>query len=64
MPRVRDAEAVELAAAMVERFHRLYLRALKALQDRRRAGLPVVIRCAGQVNVAAQQINVGVSGGG
>jgi hypothetical protein len=38
------------------------LRALKALHDRRRAGTPVVIRRAGQVNVAAQQINVG--GGG
>jgi hypothetical protein len=61
-PRVRDAEAVELAARMVERFQGLYLRALKALQDRRRTGPPVVIRRAGQVNVAAQQINVGGSG--
>jgi hypothetical protein len=59
MPRVRDAEAVEAAAVLVERFQRLYLRALKALQDRRRAGPPVVIRRAGQVNVAAHQINVG-----
>jgi hypothetical protein len=58
MPRVRDAEAVERAAVMVERFQRLYLRALKALQDRRRAGPPVVIRRASQVNLAAQQINV------
>jgi hypothetical protein len=62
LPRVRDAEAVEGAARMVERFQGLYLRALKALQVRRRAGPPVVIRRAGQVNVAAQQINVG--GGG
>jgi hypothetical protein len=61
-PRVRDAEAVEGAAAMVERMQRLYLRALKALQDRRRAGPPVVVRRAGQVNVAAQQINVGFRG--
>jgi hypothetical protein len=59
MPRVRDAEAVEAAAVLVERFQRLYLRAIKALQDRRRAGPPVVIRRASQVNVAAHQINVG-----
>jgi hypothetical protein len=44
---------------MVERMQRLYLRALKALQDRRRAGPAVVVRRAGQVNVEAQQINVG-----
>jgi hypothetical protein len=62
VPRVSDAEAVDGAAAMVERMQRLYLRALKALQDRRRAGPPVVVRRAGQVNVAARQINVGGRG--
>jgi hypothetical protein len=59
LPRVRDAEAVEAAGVMVERFHTLYLRALKALQDRRRAAPPVVVRRAGQVNVATHQINIG-----
>jgi hypothetical protein len=65
LPRVRDAEAVEGAARMVERFQRLYLRALQALQAlqvRRRAVPPVVIGRAEQVNVAAQQINVGGRG--
>jgi hypothetical protein len=62
LPRVSYAEVVEGAAAMVERMHRLYLRALQALQGRRRAVPPVVIRRAGQVNVAAQQINVGGRG--
>jgi hypothetical protein len=57
-PRVSEAEAAEQAAAMVERFQRLHLRALKALQDRRRGGPPVVVRRAGQVNVGAQQVNV------
>ena len=57
-PRISDAEALELASAMVERMQRLYLRALKALHDRRRGGPPVVVRRAGQVNVGAQQVNV------
>jgi hypothetical protein len=42
---------------MVERCHRLYVRTLRALQDLRRLE-PVVVRRAGQVNVAHQQINV------
>ena len=56
LPRVFVAEAVEQAASMVERMHRLYLQTLKALQDRRR-GAAVVVRRAGQVNVGAQQVN-------
>ncbi len=58
LPRVGIAEAVEQAAAMVERMHRLYLRTVKALQDRRRGGPPVIVRRASQVNVGAQQVNV------
>jgi hypothetical protein len=46
---------------MVERLHRLYLRTLRALQDQRRLQPPVVVRRAGQVNVAQQQINVAAS---
>ena len=43
---------------MVERLHGLYLRTLKALQERRR--LPaVLVRNARQVNLANQQINLG-----
>jgi hypothetical protein len=57
-PRQSDAEAAAQAAAMVDCWHRFYLRALKALQDQRRAGPRLVVRRAGQVNVAAQQMNV------
>jgi hypothetical protein len=57
-PRLSDAEAQDRAAGMVERLHRLYLRTLRALQDQRRLQPPVIVRRAGQVNVAQQQINV------
>jgi hypothetical protein len=60
-PRLSDAEALAEAAGMVERLHRLYLRTLRALQDQRRLQPPVVVRRAGQVNVAHQQINVAAS---
>jgi hypothetical protein len=56
-PRVSDAAALEQAAAMVERFQRLFHRALSALQGLRRQAA-VVVRRAGQVNVGHQQINV------
>src|SRR5262249_8840434 len=55
--RVSDAAALEQAAAMVERFARLFQRALAALQGLRRQA-PVVVRRAGQVNVGHQQINL------
>jgi len=56
-PRLSDAEALDRTVAMVERFHRMYLRCLQALQGlRRRPG--VVVRSAGQVNIADQQVNV------
>jgi hypothetical protein len=42
---------------MVQRYHTLYLRTLKALQDLRRRPA-VVVRRAGQVNIAQQQVNV------
>jgi hypothetical protein len=58
LPRLSESEVVEGSAAMVERFHRLYLRALRALQSLRRVTPPVVIRRATQVNVANQQVNV------
>ena len=43
---------------MVERYHRLFLKALEALQRQRRLAPAVVVRNAGQVNVAGQQVNV------
>jgi hypothetical protein len=62
-PRLSDAEAQDRAAGMVERLHRLYLRTLRALHDQRRLQPPVVVRRAGQVNVAQQQINVASAAG-
>src|SRR5262249_36572711 len=56
-PRVSDVQATAEAAGMVERLHRLYLRTLRALHDQRRLG-PVIVRRAGQVNVAHQQTNL------
>jgi hypothetical protein len=59
-PRLSEAEAQEQAAAMADRFQRMYLRAQRALRDMRRYA-PIIVQAAGQVNVAAsggQQINV------
>jgi hypothetical protein len=55
--RVTEAEALGKAAALVGQFQDLFLRTLRALQGLRRAGL-VVVRRAGQVNVARQQVNL------
>jgi hypothetical protein len=56
--RLIDAEAMEQSATMVERFQRLFLRTLTALQAQRRKAR-VVVRRAGQVNVAHnQQVNM------
>jgi hypothetical protein len=62
-PRVSDVEALEEAMGMVERFHRLYLRSLRALQDLRRRGPSVVVRRAAQVNIGQQQLNVATGTG-
>ena len=53
-PRMERGAAINQAAAMVERFNRLLLRALR---DLRRYG-PVVVHQANQVNVGQQQMNV------
>jgi hypothetical protein len=51
-------EGVEQAGAMVERFHRMFLRTLRALQDLRKGPQPVFVQNAGQVNVGQQQVNM------
>jgi hypothetical protein len=61
-PQLTVAQAVDQAAAMVERWHRLFLRTLGALQSQRRRGRTGIVRRAGQVNVAHQQVNVTVDG--
>ena len=54
---------MEEAAAMADRFHRMFLRTLRALRDLRRYGGPVIVQQAGQVNVGGQQVNVAVPAG-
>jgi hypothetical protein len=60
---VRDAEAAEQAAAMVDRFNGIFLRTLKALRELRRQTPGVVVQNAGQVNVGQQQVNVAAASG-
>jgi hypothetical protein len=55
-PRLSAADALDRAVRLVERFQRLYLRALLALQGLRRRP-PLVVRRAGQVNIGHQQVN-------
>jgi hypothetical protein len=57
-PRQTDADAIDQAADMMERFNRLSLRTLRTLRDLRRIAGPVIVQNAGQVNVGGQQINV------
>lgn len=57
-PRVSEAEAVEQAMAMVERWNRTFLRTLRGLRDLRRYAPTVNIQNAGQVNIGSQQLNV------
>lgn len=57
-PRVSEHQAVEQAAAMVDRFNRIFLRTLRALRDLRRYTPAVIVQNAGQVNVGGQQVNV------
>jgi hypothetical protein len=57
-PRLTEGEAMERAAAMAERFNRIFLRTLRALCELRKRVPNVVVQNAGQVNVGAQQVNV------
>ncbi|MSU78424.1 MAG: hypothetical protein EXS16_10055 [Gemmataceae bacterium] len=57
-PRVSDSEAIERAAAMMDRFNKIFLRSLRALRDLRRYSRPVIVQHAGQVNVGGQHLNV------
>lgn len=57
-PRVTTVQAMEQSAAMVDRFHRMFVRSLRALRELRRDSRHVIVQQAGQVNVGSQQINV------
>lgn len=56
LPRVSEVQAVEQAGVMADRFHRIYLRTLRALLNMRR--VPIIVQNAGQVNVGQQQVNI------
>lgn len=56
--RQSDADALDQAAAMMDRFNRLFLRTLRSLCDLRRRGGPVIVQHGGQLNVAQQQVNL------
>jgi hypothetical protein len=57
-PRQSDADALDQAAAMMDRYNHIFLRTLRALCDMRRHGGPVIVQKGGQMNVAQQQVNV------
>ena len=57
-PRQSDADALDQAAGMMDRYNRIFLRTLRALCDMRRHGGPVIVQKGGQMNVAQQQVNV------
>jgi hypothetical protein len=58
-PTVSAAAAIDQAATMVDRFHRLFSRALRDLREIRRSMPSVVVQHANQVNLAQAQLNVG-----
>ncbi len=57
-PRLGDAEAVDRAALMADRFQRQFLRLMRAYRDQRRLLGAVVVAAGGQLNVAEQQVNL------
>ena len=61
-PRQSDADALEQAAAMMDRFNRIFLRTLRALCEMRRHSNPVIVQNGGQMNVAQQQVNLNTAG--
>ena len=50
-PRLTAVEAMNQSAAMADRFHRMFMRTLRALRDLRRYSPAVIVQNAGQVNV-------------
>ncbi len=56
-PRLSEAEAVDRAVAMQDRFQRQFLRLMKCYRDGRRLGVSMTVM-GGQVNVAEQQVNM------
>lgn len=60
LPTLSETEAIEHAALMVDRFHKMYTRHLRTMRDHRKYA-SIMINSANQVNIAGmdgQQINV------
>jgi hypothetical protein len=55
-PRQSDADALDQAAAMMDRYNRIFLRTLRALCDMRRHCGPVIVKKGGQINVMHKQV--------
>jgi hypothetical protein len=56
-PRLAEAEALEQAAILADRYQRAFLRLMKAYRDNRRL-FGALIVAGGQVNIGEQQVNV------
>ena len=56
-PRVGEAEYVERALKMADRFQRMFMRSLRALRDLSRYAPKITIHNEGQVNIAQQLVN-------
>jgi hypothetical protein len=63
-PRVEMADAMDQAAAMADRFHRLFLRSLRALRDLRRYAPTFNCPTLPTTTVGAQQVNVAETASG
>lgn len=57
-PKIDAFKWIDQAASMVDRFDRIFMRALRQLRDLRRHLPTVVVQNAHQVNVAEHQLNV------
>lgn len=61
LPYQREADAIQQAAELADRFRREFFAGVRQLRDWRRYSSPVIVQNAGQVNIAAeggQQVNV------
>jgi hypothetical protein len=62
---VADPDGADKVGAMADRFQKMFLRTLRALQDLRKVPLAVLVQnVGGQVNVGQQQVNVAPQAGG
>jgi hypothetical protein len=60
-PRLTDAEAIEQAVMIADRYQRSFLRLVKAFRDNRRMFASLVV-AGGQVNIGERQLNIANTG--